>query len=288
MTRYIHFVTGSLARSSLRQIVAELSEQVGFDYSIDVMPITVAALLTPKWIAPRLKIPPMATEILLPGYCDGDLSPIEYVTNLPVRVGPRELRALPEYFGRKRNEDYGAHSIDILAEINHASRLSLGEILKLACHYRESGADVIDVGCEPNDRWSGVSDCVRALIGEGMRVSIDSLNSKEIADATRAGAELVLSVNSTNREAARDWGCEVVAIPDDPKSLSEFDATIELLAAHDVPLRLDPILEPIGCGMAESIGRYIATRQRYPDAEMMMGIGNLTELTDVDSVSTLR
>jgi hypothetical protein len=43
------------------------------------------------------------------------------------------------------------------------------------------------------------------------------------------------------------------------------------------------VLEPIGFGFAESLGRYLAIRDRYPDAEMMMGIGNLTELTDVDS-----
>ena len=36
-------------------------------------------------------------------------------------------------------------------------------------------------------------------------------------------------------------------------------------------------------GFAESLLRYIKTRERYPEAAMMMGIGNLTELTDVDS-----
>ncbi len=50
-----------------------------------------------------------------------------------------------------------------------------------------------------------------------------------------------------------------------------------------MPLRIDPILEPIGFGFAASLGRYLEVRRRYPDAEMMMGIGNLTELTDVDS-----
>ena len=34
--------------------------------------------------------------------------------------------------------------------------------------------------------------------------------------ATGAGAELVLSVNSTNREFASEWGSPVVAVPDDP------------------------------------------------------------------------
>jgi dihydropteroate synthase len=52
-----------------------------------------------------------------------------------------------------------------------------------------------------------------------------------------------------------------------------------------VPLRIDPVLEPIGFGFAGSLGRYLHIRERYPDAEMMMGIGNLTELTDADSAA---
>ena len=53
--------------------------------------------------------------------------------------------------------------------------------------------------------------------------------------------------------------------------------------------RIDPILEPIGFGFAASLERYLEVRRRFPEAAMMMGIGNLTELTDVDSagVNTL-
>ena len=144
---------------------------------------------------------------------------------------------------------------------------------------------MIDVGCDPGGEWAGVADCVRALRDEGLRVSIDSLNPTEIAAAARAGAQLVLSVNATNRHAAPDWGCEVVAIPDDPATLYGLDDTVEFLAAACVALRIDPILEPIGCGFAASLGRYLDVRRRYPDAEMMMGIGNLTELTDADSAA---
>ncbi|MGC4005285.1 MAG: hypothetical protein QM811_20060 [Pirellulales bacterium] len=50
-------------------------------------------------------------------------------------------------------------------------------------------------------------------------------------------------------------------------------------------MRLDPILEPIGMGFAASLNRYFETRKRYPDAELFMGIGNLTELTDADSAA---
>jgi dihydropteroate synthase len=90
-------------------------------------------------------------------------------------------------------------------------------------------------------------------------------------------------VNSSNAERAADWGCEVVAIPDVPSTLEGFDATIRRLDRDRVPHRLDPVLEPIGFGFAASLGRYLDIRKRYPQAAMMMGIGNLTELTDVDS-----
>jgi dihydropteroate synthase-like protein len=99
------------------------------------------------------------------------------------------------------------------------------------------------------------------------------------------GAELVLSVNASNREAAVDWGCEVVVIPDDIPTSHGLDQTVALLQDHEVPLRLDPILEPIGCGFAASLGRYLMMRQRYPETPIMMGVGNLTELTDCDSAA---
>ena len=167
----------------------------------------------------------------------------------------------------------------------HCPRLSLDEILTQARQLADDGADLIDVGCDPEGPWAGVADIVRALRDSGHRISIDSLDPREIEPAVRAGAELVLSVNASNREAARDWGCEVVVVPDDPRSLAGLDETIEELAAHNVRLRIDPVLEPIGFGFAQSLGRYLQVRERYPDAEMMMGIGNLTELTDADSAA---
>jgi dihydropteroate synthase-like protein len=116
-----------------------------------------------------------------------------------------------------------------------------------------------------------------------MRVSVDSYNADEIAPAVKAGAELVLSVNSASLSAARDWGCEVVAVPDVPDGLQGLDHVVERLTNWGIPFRIDPILEPIGFGFAASLDRYCQVRRRYPQAEMMMGVGNLTELTDVDS-----
>ncbi len=281
---HFHFVTGRLAEHSLRSVVAELAPQVGFSYTIEVLNITVAALMTPDWIAARIHAPPGTTRVLIPGYCDGELAPLVAAAGVPVERGPQDLRRLPEFFGKHPAAgDYGRYDIEILAEINHAPRLSMAELLAEAVRLRADGADVIDVGCDPGAPWSGVAEAVRAIRAEGHRVSIDSMNPREIEPAVRAGAGLVLSVNSSNREAARDWGCEVVVVPDTPAGLVGLDETVELLVAAGVRLRIDPVLEPIGFGFATSLERYYEVRRRYPDAEMMMGIGNLSELTDVDS-----
>jgi len=121
------------------------------------------------------------------------------------------------------------------------------------------------------------------LRDHGLRASIDSFNPVEVSTAVAAGTELVLSVNSTNLDAASDWGCEVVAVPDVPATLEGLDCTIETLANKGVPFRIDPVIEPIGFGFAASLGRYLDVRRRFPDAAILMGVGNLTELTDVDS-----
>lgn len=281
---HIHFVTGRLAETALRRILPALAEKSSFDYSIQVLPITVAALMTPSWIAPRMKVPESATRVVLPGYCQGDPTPLHNVTRVPIEFGPKDLRRLPEFFGHDLDRTgYGDWDIEIIAEINHAPTIERRKIIEIANRLRNDGATLIDIGCDPNSTWTGIAPCVAALKTEGHRVSVDSLNPAEIGPAVKAGAELVLSVNSTNRQYANEWGCEVVVIPDDVRELDSMEDTIELLASQNVPLRIDPILEPIGLGFAASLQRYLTARSRWPDAEMMMGIGNITELTDVDS-----
>ena len=287
-TEKIHFVTGRLAEPALRKILAQIAPGAEpdkeFTYSIDVLPITVAALMTPQWIAKHITVPPETDRIIMPGNCGGDLAPLTAITDVPIAIGPKDLRRLPEFFGKKSIKDsFGDWDVDIIAEINHAPQLSIKEIITMADALRSDGATLIDVGCMPNATWDGIGECVRALKSEGHRVSVDSLNPDEISAAAKAGAELVLSVNSSNRQQARDWGIEVVAIPDDIRDLNSLGATMEFLSKHNVPFRIDPILEPIGLGFTASIKRYIDARARWPEVEIMMGVGNLTELTDVDS-----
>ncbi len=281
---HYHFVTGRLAEGAVREIVDQLSHQHSFAYSIGVMPITVAALMTPRWLKRHLIVPPQATHLIVPGYLENGSAELSAAIEIPVICGPKDCRAIPELFGgMRRQDDFGEQDIDIIAEINHAPRSAIAEIVRIGKRLRDDGADVIDFGCDPSTRCATIGDYIAALVDEGLRVSVDTFDSWEAAEATRRGASLVLSVNSTNRNEAVDWGCEVVAIPDIPGDEKSFEKTIDFLTDRGVRFRLDPILEPIGAGFTDSLLRYAATRNKYPDAAMMMGIGNLTELTDVDS-----
>lgn len=280
------FVTGRLAEFALREVLGHLAPRAGFEAEVAVLPISVAALMPPRWVARHLVVPENVDRVILPGYCQGDLTPVQEVARgRAVELGPFDLRDLPGYFDLKRERPagYGTYNIEIIAEINHAPTLEFGELLARADGYLRDGADVIDIGCNPGGGWTGVGDAVSALRDAGHRVSIDSFDRNEVERAVAAGAELVLSVNATNREYAPDWGVEVVAIPELAEGMTGLDETIEFLIARNVKFRIDPVLEPIGFGFAASLGRYLDARSRYPDLEVMMGVGNLTELTDVDS-----
>ena len=73
------FVTGRLAEPALRNVVSRLE----IEHQIAVMNISVAALMTPRWIARRLEVPPGVDNIVIPGLCDGDVDTLEQATGLP-------------------------------------------------------------------------------------------------------------------------------------------------------------------------------------------------------------
>ena len=283
--RRVLFVTGTLAEPALRRVLGEMHSP--FDAPVAVLKITVAALMTTPWIARHLEVPPDTDLVLIPGLCEGDLAVLRERYGVPVEKGPKDLREIPRFFGQaEASRDYGSYSIEILAEINNAPRMAPAEFRAAADYFRASGADLIDVGCTPGLPFPGLGNAVRELRAAGMRVSIDSFDPTEIREAVQAGAELVLSVNSSNLEVARELGgtsTGVVVIPDFGEGLETLDRSIDALERWKVPYLIDPIIEPIGFGFMASLERYAEVHRRYPTAPQLMGVGNITELTSADS-----
>ncbi len=249
------------------------------------MKITVAALMTPAWIAKRLDVPEGVTRIMIPGLCQGDPEVIGEELGVPAEKGPADLKRLPAFFGQAdARSRYGARDIRVFAEINDVARLDREQIVAAAAYYRDAGADVIDLGLSLEPSWLDEGPAVIAdLKARGFTLSIDTLDPDAIAMADAAGVDYVLSLNGDNRHVAQDLRATPVLIPDTPDDLDSLDATIAHLRELGKPFLVDPIIEPIGSGFAASLGRYLEVRRRHPDVEMLMGIGNLTELTEADT-----
>ena len=280
--RYL-FVTGKLAAPALRDTLERA--KLPFEYDLAVMKITVAALMTPDWIAKRVEVPDGVTRIMIPGLCQGDVEAISERFGVPAEKGPADLKRLPAFFGQAdARSRYGARDIKVFAEINHVPRLGRDEILAEAERFRADGADVIDLGLALEPKWLDEGpEVIADLKRRGFTLSIDTLDPEQILMADAAGVDYVLSVNGGNRDIAEQLRATPILIPDTPEDLDSLDATIVHLRDLGKPFLVDPIIEPIGFGFAASLGRYLEVRRRHPDVEMLMGVANLTELTEADT-----
>jgi dihydropteroate synthase-like protein len=281
MKKYL-FITGRLAAKALEKCLGNLCQD--FQYDISVLNCTVAAFMNTEWIANHLDHSLKYDIIFIPGLSEGDLSMIENKTGVPAQRGPKDLKDLPLFFGENKElQGFGAYKIKIIAEIVDAYSLSINDIIKRAEYYRNSGADIIDLGGPSKGGFRGVERIVKSLKDSGFKVSIDSFDKDTILKADRAGADLILSVNSVNIEIARQVNAKVVVIPDFGKGLDSLYENIAKLDAIGKEYIIDPILDPLCMGFTQSIERCIRLRKDFNDKEIMMGLGNLTELTDADS-----
>jgi len=280
--RHINFITRDLAAPALARLLARCS--FDFSYDIIVLPGQVAALMTTGWIARRLP-ENLAGAIMIPGGCKGALGEISNVTGTRATRGPVDLNGLPEHFGKTAAPvKYGQPRLKIVAEIVDAPTMSIRKIVALARYYRRVGADWVDLGCVNGIQFPHLDETVRELVRLGFNVSVDSSNPEELLAAGKAGAGLFLSVNSQNIYIAPKLDGKVVVIPDPGKGLASLYENAKNLDDMGVDYILDPILDPLCLGAAESIARYAATRRKFRNTPILMGVGNVSELAGVDNI----
>ncbi len=173
----------------------------------------------------------------------------------------------------------------IFAEIVDASALSLDALMHAPWRYPLPGADVIYSSDACRKRLSPhLAEAVRGLKAQGLSVSVDLANLEELEAGAAAGADYLLSLNEETIGLAVRYGTTPVLIPAVPGGdLDLLGRAIDAATAASIPFIADPVLDPIHFGFAASLGRFLEARRRWPDVGMMMGTGNLTELTDADS-----
>jgi dihydropteroate synthase-like protein len=283
MPETILFLTGSLAEKQLYRVLQEMGE-TEFEWRVHNLGLKVAALMTADMIKRRLSDIGDADKVLVPGRCRGDLDDLSHHFGIPVERGPEELMDLPRHFGYQgKAPDLSGYDVRIFAEIVDAPNLSIEAILTQAATYASDGADVIDLGCLPETPFPHLTKTVQALKAAGYQVSVDSMQSEELLAGGEAGADFLLSLHEDNLWIADKVASKPVLIPAKPGNLDSLQRAMKQLDKQGRAYIADPILDPIHFGFTDSIVRYQRLRSTHPETEMMMGVGNLTELTEADT-----
>jgi len=282
MAESILFLTGHLAQARLEAVLAGMDG--AFDWKVLDIGVKVAALMTEEIIMRRLPNPVEADQVMLPGRCRADLERLSSRFGVPFLRGPDELKDIPTYFGRARKaSDMTKYDIQIFAEIVDAPALSVDSILKRASDYIQKGANVIDLGGLPDTPFPYLEEGIRTLKQQGYKTSVDSANPEELLRGGKAGADYLLSLNEDTLHIADEVASIPVLIPKEHGDMASLYRAMDALDKKSRKYLVDPVLDPINFGFMESLERYAQVRRERPDAEMLMGTGNLTELTDADT-----
>ncbi|MEL7567076.1 MAG: DUF6513 domain-containing protein [Dehalobacterium sp.] len=288
MQKYL-LITGIIAEGALKKVASKIKEM---NLEVKTLNCTVAALMSTDFIARELgrEVSLNGDDVIvIPGLCSGSLQLISEATGCKTIKGPKDLMDLPAFFKGGQINDADAKYIEakspikILAEIVDAPCLNIKQIVDRAAYYRDRGADIIDLGGDISQPFPRLTEVIKTLKGEGFQVSIDSHQKEDILTASQAGIDLVLSLTSQNMDIARELTCPAVVIPDDGASLDSLYFNMEKLDQWNVPYLVDPILPPLTFGLSQGIGRYLKVRQDHPECQLLMGLGNVTELIDADS-----
>jgi dihydropteroate synthase-like protein len=184
----------------------------------------------------------------------------------------------------------GKACMKVMGEIVGAMEMEPGLLQEKIEAFIARGADIIDLGATLNTLPGQVRKPVSLAKTLTLApISIDTLDPELIKEGIEAGADLVLSLNSTNMETAGPIvaraGTAAVVIPDEGNSLESLIRNVK--AAQELGIEkiiADPVLDPVGHNITESIVRYHEFHKLYPGIPVFFGVGNVTELMDVDTI----
>jgi hypothetical protein len=163
MANKLLFLTGRLAEPRLQRTVAGLGLPPD-SWRIANVGVKVAALMTEAIVRNRLKPPLDADRVIVPGRSRMDLEHLRSHYGVPFERGPDEIVDLPQYLGKSgRPPDLSRYDMRIFAEIIDAPGIPVEEMVARGRALQAKGADVIDIGCQPDVKYPHLEETVAAL-----------------------------------------------------------------------------------------------------------------------------
>ncbi|MGD2201067.1 MAG: dihydropteroate synthase-like protein [Candidatus Bathyarchaeota archaeon] len=309
------FITPSYAADQLRQIRGDA-------YDLILLPGTVRGDVTQVEEAtgiPTFKGPSSVNDLPLLLELLGELELSKTQSASELLSEARQERALREISLIEENwqtilEEHGgmvigsgsrelavgrAFPMRVIAEIVNAPTLEPESVEKRAQYYEREGANIVDIGMLAGDPKPEVAgEMVETVKGAvDLPVSIDTLNPAEIKAAVEADVDLVLSIDRGNMEELAPYlsNIPVVVLPTNmsegfmPKGAKErVDFLMENIErARELGINeiiADPVLEPaVKPGLLKSLEAYRLFRLEDETTPVLYGLGNVTELIDIDS-----
>lgn len=184
----------------------------------------------------------------------------------------------------------------IVAEITDAPLRSDEEIVEIAERYVQEGAEIIDIGMIVEKEMADEIPRLISVLRENFDIplSVDTLSRAEIERAIDCGIDLIVSISGSTIEHFQGLDVPAVIVPvgsgcdypRDPRERLErlrglFGRAKELGYGRAIA---DPILEPVNQGFTGSLMAFYELRKSDPEIPIFMGIGNVVELYDADSV----
>lgn len=189
--------------------------------------------------------------------------------------------------------------IRIVSEVSDCHLMDRESILEKVARLFKQGADIVSLGFEAgNPRPDYVYSTVR-FVKENIDkpIAIDSIIPSEIKMGVKAGADLVLSIELGNINEVAEYLREepFVVIPFDsrtntmPSSTSERTRLLERIITIALSKGLENIIgdlvldPPIVGSILDTLVAYRDFKKKYPEIPLLMGVGNVSELMDVDT-----
>ncbi len=304
-------VTGKLAEGDVRKAA------MGFDCDIYVADVEVAAFITPYHIK-NIDLSKYDL-VLVPGLAKGDWKKLEKEKGVKIRLGPihaADLRIILKNLDRielshevpacrllnavmtEENlrmvdaiEDCafeigdtkigGNSRMKVVAEVVDAPLLERDELIQRIEYYLENGADIVDIGIPLECNVGDAIRAVKTALDYCNAVSVDTFNERIIEESVKAGVHMVMSVGRENVKVLEKIGNSAVVVVE--RNVGELIKLVELAKKHTEKVIADCILDA-PFGTVQSIVRYVHFREADRETPVLLGVGNVTELSDADSI----